>query len=461
MTLRRRVLIAILALAVVVLALGGVATFTTARYLQQRIDNTLRAGPLTSLPNAALLTQAPRNICTLTEIISDAVVILADRQGVPISPCPGRPQLKIDVSAIRFLESGVSDPITVTDVAGERYRVMVRRFPNALIVFGYSLRSTEVTIRRVGLVQLAATLLSVGVSALVASWLLRRGVRPLDEIAMTADRIASGDRTLRVGLAGTPNDETGRVGVAFNAMLDELDRNMGQVEHSEQRLRRFIQDASHELRTPITSIRGYAELYHAGMLPDEPSVANAMGRIQSESIRMSNLVQDMLQLATFDVEPKLQLVSTNLVSLVQAMVTDAKAAHPQWPVTMQSSRKVMQLNVDTHAMQQVIANLLGNIRSHTPAGTATTIELAGAHDNSDALTITVRDNGPGIDPNILGEVFERFVQASPSRSRGAAKSGAGLGLSIVRSIISAHGGTIAASNHPEGGALFEISLPNR
>jgi two-component system, OmpR family, sensor kinase len=467
MTLRRRVFIALFALALATLAVGTAATAITAKFLLGRIDAGLENGPLTIAPSSALsAVNLPSDPCALTQVLSEAVISVAQPNGKPKPLCVGQQSPVIDFASLDLKVGGLVGPFTARDPEGNSYRVLVRRFPVGYVSFGVSLGSTEATIRRVALLQLTATLFTVGGSALVGLWLLRRGVRPLDQVAETADRITGGDRTQRLDLTGHQNDEVGRVGRSLNAMLDQLDQSLRGIELSEQRLRRFVQDASHELRTPLTSMVGYTELYRSGALSTPEAVDDAMNRMGEESERMSSLVNNLLQLANFDIEPKLHLVPTNLVGLVEGAVTSARAADDRWPIQLDvetgagahagcgpDADSVM-ANIDAHAMHQVIANLLANVRAHTSPLTLTEIGVAASQDR---ITVTLRDHGPGIESVILPEIFERFVQANSSRHRSGA--GAGLGLSIVRSIVTAHGGTITASNHPGGGAQFVISLP--
>jgi two-component system, OmpR family, sensor kinase len=455
MTFKKRVLLALLVLSLATLAVGATATAVTARYLFSRIDKTLLSGPLSaSRVNTVRQFELPPDSCSLTQVVSDALIVIAGPDGTPRGLCPGQAQPRIDFSQLNLSVGETTTPFTVRDGNSKPYRVLVRRVPAGYFGVGLSLAPTERTIQRVALLQLGATLFSVGGSALVAFWLLRRGVKPLTRIAATADSIAGGDRSQRLDLTGHHSDEIGKLGRALNSMLDELDHSITTVEQSEQRLRTFVQDASHELRTPLTSIRGYAELHHSGALDHPDAVTDAMNRIQHEALRMTDLVNDMLQLANFDTETELQLAPTNVISLLETAIADAQAADSRWSIELIAPRSRVEIELDSNAILQVAANLFANIRSHTAPGTRAEMRVSttGQH-----VVIELRDFGPGIDPAVTTELFERFVQANPSRHRNG--SGAGLGLSIVRSIISAHHGTIDASNHPDGGAVFTVSLP--
>jgi two-component system, OmpR family, sensor kinase len=465
-TLRRRVVLALLGLSVLFLAIGSLATVAIRQYLVSRIDQTLLVGGFDngSVPPVVLLGR--RDPCQFPQV-ADAIIVFGNEQGDMVEGCGRASTLSIDFASLTFGDDGATDPVTVSDDNGTDYRLRARRLHTGIYVgFGLSLTGTNRAIRRVAFIQLAAGLCVLLGVAVVARWLLRRGLAPLDRIASTADLIAASDRSQRVDLGGHSNDEVGRVGRALNGMLDELDRSFIEVsasrderERAEQRLRQFVQDASHELRTPLTSIRGYCELFHQGALPAGFSVGDAMSRIGSEADRMSRLVNDMLRLAKLDAEPQLTMSQVDVVALTERAAADAYATDPRWPVSVNrnmGSGQSASAVVDPEAIHQVLSNLLANVRAHTPPGTATTITI-GVEQNDSRLELTVTDNGPGIDPEVLPEIFQRFVRADRSRQR--ASGGSGLGLSIVKSIIDAHSGVISARNVQGGGAEFAISLP--
>jgi two-component system OmpR family sensor kinase len=262
----------------------------------------------------------------------------------------------------------------------------------------------------------------------LAWWMIRVGLRPLDRIGETAEAIAAGDLSRRVAEAG-PRTEVGRLGLALNAMLAQIEKAFAEREASAERLRRFLADASHELRTPLASIRGYAELFRIGAVSGHEDTARALGRIEAEAARMGILVEDLLTLARLDEMPELRRGRVD------------------------ANDPVVVLG-DPHQLRQVIANLLRNAVVHTPAGTP--IEVRVGRDEREA-TVIVRDHGPGLPPEATEAIFERFWRADPGRGRG--KAGAGLGLSIVASIVGAHGGRATAANAPDGGAEFKVSLP--
>lgn len=462
MTLRRRVVLALAALAVLALASTLVSTAVIRGALLGRIDDTLVNSPIRGeLPAAVLVRSDP---CEVPQV-ADALVVVAGPDGTVRLNCGSVEAPSIDFAAFGLESGGISDPFTIR-AGSEQYRMIVREVSiggGGYIGFGLSLADTNATIRRVAGIQLAAVLLILGGFALVARWLLRRGLAPLGEIARTADAIAAGNRNERVDIAGHPRDEAGRVGSALNQMLDELDRNFEEVSaardqtaRAELRIRQFVQDASHELKTPLTSISGYTELYRRGALPTPEAVDDAMGRIDAESQRVTRLVHDMLRLARLDTEPQLVIGAHDIVPIVRAAAQDATVIDASWPVEVLAPDRPVIVAMDPEAIHQVLANVLANVRVHTPPGTRTTMTV---DQRADDVLVAIADDGPGIPAAVLPEVFERFVRADPSRQR--AKGGSGLGLAVVRSIVTAHGGTITAATREPHGAVFEVTLPRR
>ena len=243
---------------------------------------------------------------------------------------------------------------------------------------------------------------------------------------------------------------------AFNRMLEHVESALTQRQASEDRLRHFVADASHELRTPVAVIRSHAEYAQraGGELPDE--VQQALLRIGAESERMGQLVEDLLLLARLDSGRPLAVEDVDLTRLVIDAVSDARVAGPdhRWQLEL-PDEPVDGQRRRAPAAPGRSANLLANARAHTPAGTVVTTEVV-----EDRLTrsisLTVRDDGPGIPPAIVDGVFERFVRADGARSH--ASGSAGLGLSIVDAIVRAHGATISVRSEP-GRTEFTIRFP--
>lgn len=290
------------------------------------------------------------------------------------------------------------------------------------------------------------------VGAAATWWVVRRGLRPVDDMVDTAAAIAAGDLTRRVP-EEDPTTELGRLGGALNDMLTQLDDAFERQRTSQDQLNQFVADASHELRTPLAALQGYADLYRQGALEDRAELDSAMERIRKESGRMRRLVEDLLLLARLDRGQPLEVSGVNIASIVSDAIADSRAIEPDRAVTYEGPRRLY-VEGDAHRLAQVFANLLANARDHTPAGTPVRIT---ATEQRATTTITVTDFGPGIPDDHLQHVFDRFNRGDPSPTR--QRGGAGLGLAIVAAIVDAHDGTIEAANAPGRGASFTITLP--
>jgi two-component system OmpR family sensor kinase len=287
----------------------------------------------------------------------------------------------------------------------------------------------------------------------LAWWLVRTGLRPLDEIGVTAGAIARGDLSRRVEPA-SEDSEVGRLGLALNAMLGQIELAFGEREESEDRLRNFIADASHELRTPLASIRGYAELFRIGAAREPAEIEQAMTRIEDEAARMGALVDDLMTLARLDKLPRTAKEPVSVSALAGDGAADAAVAAPDREITLHADGAgTAMVRGDPDRLRQVIANLMRNAIVHTPAGTPIELNLSRSGDD---VVIEVRDHGDGLPAGAELAVWDRFWRAEGGRERG--KAGAGLGLAIVAAIVEAHGGTVQARNAPAGGASFTVRL---
>ena len=350
-------------------------------------------------------------------------------------------------------EMPVGRPFTVDGENGDatRYRVYAApdRLGSGLIVVAAPLSEVDATLNRLLLLELlviAGVLLMVG---LVGWALVRVGLLPLDRIGHTASAIAGGDLSHRVE-STDPRTEVGRLGVAFNAMLDRLENAFGHQRASEDRLRRFLADASHELRTPLASIRGYAELFRMGAATSPEDVEKAMRRIEEEAARMGVLVEDLLTLARLDEIAEAPHTEVDVGALAADAVEDARVTAPERDISLAADGDARVLG-DAHQLRQVLGNLLRNALVHTPVGTPIEVAVRGG------VVLEVRDHGPGLPPGDPSALFERFWRAEAGRERG--KAGAGLGLAIVAAIVDAHGGRVSAADAPTGGAVFSVVLP--
>jgi two-component system OmpR family sensor kinase len=349
-------------------------------------------------------------------------------------------------------------PITVGSQGGSglRYRVLAEPthdHPTLTTVVALPLREPDATLDRLLRVEalvIGAVLLLLGA---LAWWVVRLGLRPLDRMGETAGAIAGGDLSRRVSPA-TERTEVGRLGLALNAMLVQIEKAFAERQASESRLRQFLADASHELRTPLASIRGYAELFRIGAARKPADTEKAMGRIEDESARMGALVENLLTLARLDQVPEVARKPVDLTQLARDAADDARAIDPAREVRLEAEQPVTVMG-DSSQLRQVLGNLVRNALTHTPAGTP--IDLSVTNGSAAAL-VEVRDHGPGLPTDDTDALFERFWRADPGRGRG--RAGAGLGLSIVAAIVEAHGGSVKAANAEGGGAVFTISLPS-
>jgi two-component system, OmpR family, sensor kinase len=336
-----------------------------------------------------------------------------------------------------------------------RARAAVSRGGVGLTIVAIPLNGVEERLDRLLLVEglvIAGMLLLL---AAVAWVLVRVGLRPLERIGETADAIAAGDLSRRVDVA-TPKTEVGRLGLAFNAMLERLEEAFRQREASEGRLRRFLADVSHELRTPLASIRGYSELFRIGAAREPEDADRAMTRIEEEAARMGVLVEDLLTLARLDEVRDRPAEAVDVAQLAEDAAADARAVDPARTIEVDADGEAIVLG-DPNQLRQVLANLLGNALVHTPSGTP--IEIA-VRPHGREVELEVRDRGPGLPTDRPEELFERFWRVrgrapAPEDGRG----GAGLGLAIVAGIVAAHHGRVRAADAPGGGASFVVSLP--
>jgi len=377
--------------------------------------------------------------------------------------------------------------IATLDSLGGTY--MLTKVPGpeqgTVLVTGLPLATVDNTLNHVENTEhlVFATVLLLAV--VLGAGLVQVSLRPLRRVAATATRVTelpldSGEVTLPAGVPDTdPRTEVGRVGAAFNRMLFHVEKALGRRAASEARLRRFAADASHELRTPLSAIRGYAELAlrHPGPVPED--VTHALRRVQSESARMTVLVDDLLLLARLDAGRPLEREPVDLSRLAIETTSDARVARSDHRWRLDLPDEPVQVEGDEHRLHQVMANLLSNAGKHTPAGSTISIALTlsatpPALADTDAaaavqrgvvpagprVELSITDDGPGIPPELLPELFERFTRGEVGRARDASAAGksTGLGLAIVDAVVAAHGGCIIVTSQP-GTTRFAILLP--
>jgi two-component system, OmpR family, sensor kinase len=354
------------------------------------------------------------------------------------------------------------------DLGGDlgHYRLLATTARNGdVMVTGLPLASSFQAVGNLIAVEVIAGLAGLLAVAVAGVLVIRRTLRPLSHVAATAARVselplASGEVTLpeRVPEADTdPRTEVGQVGTALNRLLDHVESSLHARQASEMQVRQFVADASHELRTPLVSIRGYAEFFRRqqadGHLPADEEVAHMLRRVEAESLRMSVLVDDLLLLARLDAGRDLELGEVDLTVLALDAVSDARVAGAghRWRVDVPPGAVL--LPGDATRLQQVLANLLANVRAHTPEGTTATVRL---RVEGDTAVLQVADDGPGIPAELQAQVFERFARGDASRSRAAGSTG--LGLAIVAAVVAAHDGSVDVASHP-GRTVFTVRLP--
>ena len=345
------------------------------------------------------------------------------------------------------------------------YRVVADTQPNGVtIVSGVSMASVQGAVFQVAMILLVVTGVALIAGAFAVVWIVRRSLRPLDRVAATARKVSTlpldrGEVDLGVRVPEQDTDtrtEVGQVGAALNQMLGHVSDALKSRQESETRVRQFVADASHELRTPLASIRGYAELARRDE-DDAEAVTHALRRVESESARMSTLVDDLLLLARLDSGRPLSADEVDLSMLIIDAVSDARVAGPTHRWQLDLPEEPVTVTGDGARLHQVLTNLLANARTHTPAGTTVRCGLrTEAGPGGASAMITVTDSGPGIPAALQPEIFNRFVRGDSSRSRGAGSTG--LGLAIVSAVVGAHQGTVEVQSRP-GRTEFTVRLP--
>jgi two-component system, OmpR family, sensor kinase len=351
-----------------------------------------------------------------------------------------------------FFDATSAGPHTIT------YRVLERAvgYHDLTIVVAIPLTDVNQTLNRLLLIELLATAAILIGLGLLARWIVRRGLRPLEDMAVAAGDIARGDLARRVEPDGGPT-EVGRLGGALNIMLGEIQEAFDSRAATEARLRRFVADASHELRTPLTSLRGYAELFeHNGHRPPE-DLATAMRHIRREADRMSLLVDDLLVLANLDQVRPLHLTSADLVAVVREAVVAFGFSGTDHEVRFEAP-DALRVECDAERVRRAVDNLLTNADRYSPSGSAIDVTVR-ARPELGSAEIEIRDEGPGVPNEEAERIFEPFYRADTSRTRNT--GGTGLGLAIVAATVDAHGGTLGVRSNTPRGSCFWLSLPTQ
>jgi two-component system OmpR family sensor kinase len=474
LSLRARLLVLLICVtAAFLLIMGAVTTVVLNKRLASQFNADL----------VATATRKPQSLAGNSNGYLAAAISVRTGQVVLFTPGSRGTEFQQAVSqltAAQIRRDYQNQPFPIVLADGTRLRAVERLARAATLdVAGLQAgRAVIVVARPVGAVVgtgrwvVVAELITGGVLILLLAaggrWLIGRGLAPLGQMASAAHQITTqGDLAARMPDADD-STEVGRLGGAINTMLDRIQQAFGARLRSEQKVRQFAADASHELRTPLTTIRGYAELYRQGALgPDQ--LPDAMRRIEQEAQRMSTLVAELLELARLDRTSSLDLAETDLAGLVRDAAADARAVEPDRPVRAEAPDRLVAA-VDEARIRQVLANLLGNIREHTPKGTPVAVRLGQVRDG---VVLEVADAGPGMSQQDAAQAFDRFhrgaVQPAADGADGAGPDGpegdhsggggSGLGLSIVQAIAVAHGGQATLESWPGHGTRVRIWLP--
>jgi two-component system, OmpR family, sensor kinase len=441
------------------LAVGFVAIPAAKIAVRDRIDDRLRA----DLPEVRAAVVSPGG-----QVVPDALgsfgelgdreyaLVLVDRSRANVlatSGPPGGADPPPDLSGVTDLPRG--EEVAYAEAAdGSKYRYVTVDLGNsrslAVAAPVDDLRKlVDELIRTFSLIGIGGG----GVLALTSWWWIRRSTRPIERLTERAKAIATGDtdRSLTVPASTA---ELGQLAQALDAMVASVDASLAARTQSEARLREFVANASHELRTPLTSVSGYLELDLDGALADNEQHRHAIGRALAEASRMRRIVGDLQRLTELDEDRTPVPSDVDLKDLVLEALSDARTVDPTRTWTLKAAEQPLVVRADADQLRQVIANLLDNVRVHTPPGTVSTVSAGRL---ADSVVLEVSDDGPGVPEDELPRVFDRFWRHDPSRSR--ASGGSGLGLSLVAAIVTAHLGTIEASRSLGGGLAIRVALP--
>ncbi|MCH1866587.1 cell wall metabolism sensor histidine kinase WalK [Nocardioides sp. CFH 31398] len=476
-SLTARLVLTVVALTVVVTVVaGGVTSVAVGRFLHDRLDNEVRAelARVTLSPDGSRLSPG-------------------DGDGDELGPPPGQPvgtvtaQLPGDASGgegsvllQRDPGEAANVPLSEADLAvlarvpddgdlhdvdlpvlGE-YRVAAVPAESgdaASFVTGLPTEPVHEVVRTMVLWELLLLVLSAVAAWLGGRFLVRRQLRPLREVAATADDVArlplaTDEVDLHDRVPGHLRDErteVGRVGDALANLLSHVGTSFAARRRVEEQIRRFVADASHELRTPLTTIGGYVQL--ARRRPDDrEATATALTKVEEESARMTALVEDLLLLARLDSGRPLERREVDVTKLMLEAVADARVvgADHRWRLDVPDDALVVV--GDPLRLHQVVTNLLTNARKYTPAGSTVTARAA---QRDGAVVLAVHDDGPGFDDDAAAHAFERFARGDPARVRAG---GVGLGLALVEAIVVAHGGAAHLESRP-GDTTVSVTLP--
>ncbi|MFZ0834084.1 MAG: ATP-binding protein [Mycobacterium sp.] len=458
-SLRRQLILGVTAVVtVVLLAVGGASVLILRTYVMSMIDSevsrSLTAASQSFEHDGKVVGQMQGSV--LAVMRDDAVVQAEMFSGD--EPAPAPPAVVRDIQA-RSWTAGPPETVRLGDA--NNYRMQSRALPDGtVIVSGVSLELVRATIAQKTMITGGLIAIALMVTAGGTFLVVRYALLPLHRVATTAAQAANLTLdddpriTARVRVDEThPDNEVGVVGKALNRLLSNVDSALAQRAESDRRMRRFLADASHELRTPLAAIQGYAELTRQDSEALPPTTEYALARIESEAVRMGSLVSELLLLSRLDEGQDLDTDIVDLVDVIVDAVNDATVSGPDHSWVTDLPDEPVWVQGDRARLHQLVTNLLSNARVHTPAGVTVTtaIKRVGAF-----AELTVTDDGPDIEADLLPHLFERFVRADKARTHGI--GGWGLGLAIVASIVEAHHGSVTAAS-ANGQTEFRVRLP--
>lgn len=472
-SLRSRLTLGVVLLSAIAFAASGITANVALRnYLVTQIDNELVSVASGSLPRvqsagieldddlhpkpAKVDVNPIRRIPTATSLtLLDANGKVRAQIGGELNPSSIATYLATLNGA--DISSHKGSPFTLI-TPGSDFRVVALPFSNGrgTVVAAKSLNELDRTIGKLQFLFFLISLVLLLLILVASRSVIRVGLRPLEDVEVTAEEIARGNLSARLPDAD-PSTEVGRLVTSLNTMLSRIEESFEVQTKSENKLRRFVADASHELRTPITAIRGFSELFRQGAVTGEKDTADLISRIENESKRMGSLVEDLLLLARLDQAREMDAKPVDINKVVEDAVISARAAGPQHPVELKTDGKEIFTLGDEVRIHQVVANLLANARAHTQIGTPITVSVAST---DEGVEISVADKGPGLSDEDQKRIFERFYRADSSRVR-TGPDGSGLGLSIVDAVMRAHGGRATVASKLGEGATFTLIFPRR
>ncbi|MFE9646857.1 ATP-binding protein [Streptomyces sp. NPDC006365] len=461
--------VAMLALGIIVATAGSLMGMRT--YLLDSVDTQLMA-TRDSIGNSRLTLEQVDSLGALAAVrarvsptpsdkkadadswVQDGIFVAVDDQGRPAAIGPFAP-----TETQRALAAAVDDPAALVGdeephdlrLDGTPYRVIAAPLAGGTtVLMARSTASVHEVIRKAAVLDFTVGALLLALLGILTMLSVRRRMRPLEDMVETSSAIAEGDLTRRVPSSRHPTEEVEQLRIALNSMLHQVESAYRTRERSAAQLRRFVADASHELRTPLSAIRGYLQLYDKGMLRDPVQRKRAWDRMNCEADRMGRLVDELLTLARLDQQPELRFKNVDLSRLVRDAAEDLRAQQPDRPVNVDADGALL-VQADESGLRQVLGNLVGNIRTHTPADVPATFALKR---QDGVVRLCVADEGPGLAEEDAARIFDRFFRAGGG-------AGSGLGMAIVQGVVTAHGGDVAVRTAPGKGLAVTVTLPGR